>query len=115
MSVLPRSNAVNYAVKGQDASGPRFGEAELKHPPMIDRDIQALLNKGVPVNFVRKDSEKTGDPRSQSCGGAKAVSRCELPGSSPGPTRSGPGSSNAELTSAGSTRCGCGGGVAPLC
>jgi predicted peroxiredoxin len=80
VSVLLRSNAVNYAVKGQDASGLRIGDAELKHPPRIDRDLQDLLNKGVPVYYVREDLDERGIPETNLVEGTKAVSRRELPG-----------------------------------
>lgn len=80
VSVLLRSNAVNYAVAGQDASGLRFGEAELKHPPTIDRDLQALLGKGVPVYYIGEDLDERGIPKANIVDGAKAVSRRELPG-----------------------------------
>jgi hypothetical protein len=49
MTILLRANAVNYAVRGQDASGLRFGELSLRHPPEIDKDVTALVQKGVPV------------------------------------------------------------------
>ena len=80
VSILLRSNAVNYAVRGQDASGLRFGKAELAHPPTIDADLQALLEKGVPVFFVQEDLEERGIPEANLLDGAKAVSRRELPG-----------------------------------
>ena len=35
LSVLLRSNAVNYAVKGQDASGLTIGGVELSVPPRL--------------------------------------------------------------------------------
>ena len=37
LSVLLRSNAVNYAVKGQDASGLTIGGVELSVPPRLGR------------------------------------------------------------------------------
>jgi intracellular sulfur oxidation DsrE/DsrF family protein len=80
VSILLRSNAVNYAVRGQDASGLKFGQAELAHPPTIDADLQALLEKGVPVFFVTEDVEERGIPEANLIDGVKGVSRRELPG-----------------------------------
>jgi len=80
VSILLRANAVNYAVRGQDASGLRFGKAELAHPPRIDADLQALLEKGVAVYFVREDLEERGIADAGIIDGAKGVSRRELPG-----------------------------------
>jgi len=79
-TVVLRSNAVNYAVNGQDASGLRFGDSELAHPPTIDRDVQALLDKGVPVYFVREDLEERGIAERDLVDGVKGLSRRELPG-----------------------------------
>lgn len=80
VSILLRSNAVNYGVRGQDASGLRFGAVELEHPPAIDQDLQALLDKGVPVYYVREDAEERGIPEAGLIDGIKGVSRAELPG-----------------------------------
>jgi hypothetical protein len=79
VTILLRANAVNYGVRGQDASGLRFGEEELSHPPAIDADLQAMLDKGVPVFFVREDAEERGIPAANLIDGAKGISRGELP------------------------------------
>ena len=39
ISVLLRANAVNYAVKGQNASGLAFGDSSMVHAPEIDKDV----------------------------------------------------------------------------
>lgn len=80
MAVLLRANAVNYAVSGQDASGLRFGDLEVRHPPAIDRDVHALLGKGVPVYYVREDLKDRGISDTELVEGVKAISRREVPG-----------------------------------
>lgn len=80
MAVLLRSNAVNYAVRGQDASGLRIGGIELRNPPAIDRDVRALLDKGVAVYCVHEDVEERGIRDSDLIDGVKGISRRELPG-----------------------------------
>ncbi len=55
LSLLLRSNAVNYAVLGQDASGLTIGGIHLKVPPTIDKDLEALMAKGVAVYAVEED------------------------------------------------------------
>ena len=55
LSVLLRSNAVNYAVKGQDASGLTIGGVELSVPPRLDDDVIALAKSGAPVYVVAED------------------------------------------------------------
>jgi predicted peroxiredoxin len=79
VTLLLRANAVNYAVRGQDASGLRFGDVELTHPPAIDRDVDALIDKGVPVYYVQEDARERGIPETRLVDGVKPVSRRELP------------------------------------
>jgi predicted peroxiredoxin len=80
VTILLRSNAVNYVVEGQDASGLRFGDSAVTHPPTIDADLQALLQKGVPVYYVAEDAEERGIAGANLIEGVKAISRKELPG-----------------------------------
>jgi len=80
VTILLRANAVNYLVKGQDATGLKFGTAELKHPPVIDKDVADLIEKGVPVYYVKEDADERGVPESKFIEGAKGISRKELPG-----------------------------------
>jgi sulfur relay (sulfurtransferase) DsrF/TusC family protein len=79
ITLLLRSNAVNEAVKGQDAHGLRIGEVSLEHPPALDRDLIDLIEKGVPVYYVREDLEERGIAESRLIDGLKPVSRKELP------------------------------------
>ena len=80
VTLLLRANAVNYLVTGQDASGLRFGTVDLPHPPVIDKDVADLIEKGVPVYYVKEDVDERGVPESKFIEGAKAISRKELPG-----------------------------------
>lgn len=80
VTVLLRANAVNYAVRGQDASGLRFGDVEVDHPPTLDGDIGKLLDAGVAVYYVSDDAFERGIPEDRLVDGVKPVSRRELPG-----------------------------------
>ena len=60
LGVLLRGNAVNYAVRGQDASGLRFGALEQTQPPALERDISGLMEKGVPIYAVAEDTADRG-------------------------------------------------------
>ncbi len=60
ISILLRANAVNYAAKGQDASGLRFGEMTMTHPPEIDKDVSKMIEKGIPVFIVEEDVQERG-------------------------------------------------------
>lgn len=79
ISVLLRANAVNYAVKGQDASGLAFGEAKMAHPPEIDKDVENIIAKGVPVYLVQEDAQERGLTEGEFISGVKRVSRKDLP------------------------------------
>jgi hypothetical protein len=79
VTILLRANAVNYAVRGQDASGLRVGDWEVAHPPMLDADISGLLDKGVPVYYVSDDAVERGVSEGRVIDGAKPISRRELP------------------------------------
>jgi hypothetical protein len=78
VTIVLRANAVNYAVRGQDASGLRFGNTALAHPPAPDRDLIAMLEKGVPVHFVSEDITERGIAADRIIDGAKPVRRSEL-------------------------------------
>jgi sulfur transfer complex TusBCD TusB component (DsrH family) len=80
ISVLLRANAVNYAAKGQDASGLAFGDIRMKHPPEIDKDVEKMIGNGVPVYLVKEDLEERGLPDGDLISGIKKVSRKDLPG-----------------------------------
>jgi hypothetical protein len=79
ISVLLEANAVNYIVRGQDASGLRFGDAEVVHPAELDRDLEGLLAHGVTVHYVREDADALGLDHVPMIDGVKPVSRSELP------------------------------------
>ncbi len=79
ISVLLRANAVNYAVKGQDASGLSFGEAKMTHPPEIDKDVEKMIQKGVPVYLVAEDVNERGLSDADLVSGIKRVRREALP------------------------------------
>lgn len=79
LAVLLRGNAVNYAVKGQDATGLSFGGKAQTHPPRIDQDIAKLVGKGVDVYVVEDDASSRGLERTDLVEGIKPVSRSGLP------------------------------------
>ncbi len=79
ISVLLRANAVNYAVKGQDASGLAFGETKMTHPPEIDKDIEKMIQKGVPVYLVEQDVNDRGLSDAEFVSGIKKMKREALP------------------------------------
>ena len=55
VDVLLRGNAVNYAVKAQDASGLKFGDQAQTQPPQLANDLAKLKEKGAKI-FVVEDA-----------------------------------------------------------
>ena len=78
VSLLLRSNAVNYAVKGQDASGLTFGKAALDVPPTIDHDVEELIKAGASIYAVEEDLADRGIDKSELIAGVKVVGRREV-------------------------------------
>jgi sulfur relay (sulfurtransferase) DsrF/TusC family protein len=79
LGVLLRGNAVNYAVRGQDASGLAFGDMSHAHPPSIDMEINRFLEKDIPVYLVMEDAENRGIEETEFLPGIESVSRRDLP------------------------------------
>jgi sulfur relay (sulfurtransferase) DsrF/TusC family protein len=79
LHVLLRGNAVNYACKGQDASGLAFGEKKQTQPPRIADDVARLIGKGVEVYIVEEDVAERGLERGDLISGLKPVERAGLP------------------------------------
>ena len=75
ISVLLRSNAVNYAVKGQDASGITIGGVALSNPPKLDQDVESLIGAGVVTYVVQEDVQDRGINQAELVSGVTMVSR----------------------------------------
>ena len=58
--VLLQGSAVNYAVRGQDASGLRLGSWQQAHPPAIAGELTALIGSGARVAAVKEDLDERG-------------------------------------------------------
>jgi predicted peroxiredoxin len=80
INVLLRSNAVNYAVKGQDASGIKIGDVKLSNPPKLDQDVEALAKAGVTTYVVEEDLSERGIKKDEIVSGVKLVKRNDLAG-----------------------------------
>ncbi len=78
LDVLLRGNAVNYAVRGQDASGLSFGAWMQTQPPRIAEDIGKLREKGVTVYLVDEDAAERGICREDLTESVQPISRADL-------------------------------------
>jgi len=75
VAVLLAGNAVNYAVKSQNASGLSFGDKRQTQPPQLARDVALLLSRGVDVYVVQDDVAERGLESSELLEGLRAISR----------------------------------------
>lgn len=75
LTLLLRGNAVNYAVRGQDATGLTVGAWHQTQPPRLAEDLARLLAKGVPVLALAEDLEQRGIHAAELVDG---VGRCGL-------------------------------------
>ena len=78
LNVLLRSNAVNYAAKGQDASGLTIGGIALAVPPTIEHDVEELIKAGVEVYAVKEDLAALGIQQGDVISGVKLVGKSEV-------------------------------------
>ncbi len=77
--LLLRGNAVNYLVRGQDASGLAFGGKQQTHPPTIDADVARIVTKGIAVHYVAEDAADRGLAEAELVAGSRAVRAAALP------------------------------------
>ena len=78
LDVLLQGNAVNYAVKGQNAAGLSFGGKEQTHPPRLASDLTSLIGKGAKVFAVACDLRERGLETGELIDGIETVERGKL-------------------------------------
>lgn len=79
LDVLLDGPAVDYAARGQDASGLSFGGKAQTQPPRIEDDLKRLVSKGAEVYVIEDDVAARGLERADLISGIRGVSRSELP------------------------------------
>jgi predicted peroxiredoxin len=77
--LLLRGNAVNYAVRGQDASGLEFGGRRQTQPPRLAEDLASLVGKGAQVFYIEEDVAARNLERAELIDGVKPISQGGLP------------------------------------
>ena len=78
IDVLLRGNAVNYAVKAQDANGLSFGGARQTQPPQLANDLVKLKGKGAKIFVVDDALRERGIEPGELIEGVDFVSRDRL-------------------------------------
>ena len=79
LGLLLRGACVNYAVRGQDASGLAFGERRQTQPPQLEQELARLAGKGVEVAYVEDDADERGLRRADLIDGVRPVRAADLP------------------------------------
>jgi hypothetical protein len=79
VAVLLRGHAVNYAVRGQDASGLAFGDKKQTQPPDVAGDLTRLVAKGVEVHVVEEDVAAHGLALNDLIGGLQPIKQDTIP------------------------------------
>jgi hypothetical protein len=79
ISLLLRGSAVNYAVRGQNATGLAFGARRQSHPPALDKDLEKMIGAGVAVYAVSEDMRDRGLSQEDVIGGLTPLGRAEIP------------------------------------
>ncbi|MDD9939689.1 MAG: DsrE family protein [Myxococcales bacterium] len=78
VDVLLEGSAVNYAVRGQDATGLALGTWQQSQPPRLDHDIKNLMDKGAAVFFVADDAAERGIERTDMVDGVQPIARRDM-------------------------------------
>ncbi len=78
LDVLIRGNAVTMAVKGQDASGLKFGDRAQKSSAHLAEDIAGMVGKGITVMIVAEDMADRGVKPDDLVGQLQTVSRKDI-------------------------------------
>ena len=79
LHLLLEGQAVDYAAKGQEASGLSFGGKKQTQPPRIEDDLKRLVVAGAEVFVLDEDVAVRGLERADLIDGIKGVSRADLP------------------------------------
>jgi len=78
IDVVLRGDAVNYAVRGQDAGGLAFGGWRQTEPPRIEQQLGSLAAKGVTVYALADDLVERGLAASDLRPGIETLPRAAL-------------------------------------
>jgi len=79
LHVLLEGQAVDYAAKGQEASGLSFGGKKQTQPPRIEDDLKRLVATGAQVFALEEDVAARGLERADLIEGIKGASLADLP------------------------------------
>ena len=76
--VLLVGTAVNYAMRGQDATGLQIGAWSQRNPPAIEQEISRLIESGAHVSALSEDLAQRGIAPESMAAGIETISRKQL-------------------------------------
>jgi hypothetical protein len=79
VALLLCGDGVSYAQRGHNAGGLRFGTREVRIPPELDRDLEAMVGRGTRVYVVKEDLAVRGIPDDLLLPGLERVARAQIP------------------------------------
>ncbi len=78
MTILLSEDAVNYALRGQVGTGIEIAGGKVQPGFLIETDVKAVKDAGIPVYAVREDLEERGVADSELIDGVRLLSRNEF-------------------------------------
>jgi hypothetical protein len=78
VALLLCGDGVSYAQRGHNAGGLRFGTREVRIPPELDRDLEAMVGRGTRVYVVKEDLAARGIPDDLLLSGLNRIARSQV-------------------------------------
>ena len=78
VALLLCGDGVSYAQRGHNAGGLRFGTREVRIPPELDRDLEAMVGRGTRVYVVKEDLAARGIPEASLLPGLDGIARSQV-------------------------------------
>lgn len=78
VSILIRGNAVNYLVKEQTPFKLQFGTWTQNQPPELDRDLEMMMAKNIPVYAIAEDIQARALPQDRLIDGVSLIESSQV-------------------------------------
>ena len=78
ISILLRGNAVNYLVSEQKPFNLHFGKWKQTQPPELDRDLEMMINKNIPVYAIAEDIQDRALPQNRLIDGVSLIEKNQI-------------------------------------
>ncbi|KST67456.1 DsrE family protein [Mastigocoleus testarum] len=78
ISILLRGNAVNYLVNEQKPFNLHFGHWKQTQPPELDRDLEMMINKNIPIYAIAEDIQDRALPQNRLIDGVSLIEKNQI-------------------------------------